>query len=74
LSYFGLIRQGNIFPIALWLDDMTFSKLQMGSNVLLLGEQLHSPCNSAIHSVVVQCSPDGGLMTFSQCELGLELL
>ncbi len=73
--YFGLICPQNISPIALWLVHMIFSKLQMGSNILF-GEQWLCPCNSTMHTMVVQCSPDGGLMNINirQCEKGLWLL
>ncbi len=49
--------------------------MQTGSN-FLFGEQWLSPCNSTMHTIVVQCSPDGGLMNIniSQCEKGLLLL
>ncbi len=41
----------------------------MGSNVLF-GKQCLSPCNSAMHTIDVQCSSGGGLMNIniSQCE------
>ena len=36
---------------------MIFSKLQTGSSVVF-GEQWLSLCNPAMHTIVVQCSPD----------------
>lgn len=45
--------------------------MQMSSNV----RRAVAPCNLAMHTIVVQCSPDGELMNIniSQCVRGLQL-
>ncbi|XP_040289909.1 collagen alpha-1(IX) chain-like [Bufo bufo] len=47
------------------LVQVIFIKLQTGSNVLT-GEQQLSSCNPAMHTIVVQCPPDDGLINISQ--------
>ena len=53
-----------LYPIAFWLVHVIFSKPQTGSN---------APCETVMHTIVVQCSPDAGLMNIniSQCESDL---
>lgn len=47
---------------------MIFSNLQKGSKVILGAKWLY-PCNTAVHTIVVQCSPDDGPMNINICQL-----
>ena len=56
------------------LVQMVFGNLETGGNVLL-GEQWFPPCYPTMHTILVQCFPEGGLMnTDSQCKRDLQIL
>ena len=70
---FGLIHPQNIFPITLWLIHMVLGEPWTAA-MFFLERRVFFPCNSAMLTINIQCSPDGGLVNIdcSHCKRGLQ--